>query len=78
MNSKHFKVYLLAAIMVGVSLAGSAYAIQIDEQAFVPRYGEDCAHGHNGFDCKPSQFRVDIDDLQERVTELERAQKPSQ
>lgn len=78
MISKHLKVYILAAAMVGVTLAGSAYAIQVDEQKSVPRYGEDCAHGHNGFDCKPSQFRVDIDDLQERVIELERNHKPSQ
>jgi len=78
MISKHVKVYILAAVMVGVTLTGSAYAIQIDEQKSVPRYGEDCAHGHNGFDCKPSQFRVDIDDLQERVIELERNHKPSQ
>ena len=77
MISKHLKVYMLAAVMVGVTLAGSAYAIQIDEQESVPRYGEDCAHGHNGFDCKPSQFRVDIDELQERVSSLERVHKNS-
>ena len=37
-----------------------------------PRYSETCAHGHNGFDCKSSSLRSDIDDLKERVTELER------
>jgi len=38
----------------------------------VPRYSETCAHGHNGFDCKSSLLRLDITDLQNRVTELER------
>ena len=42
------------------------------EKPTVPRYSETCAHGHNGFDCKPSLLRSDITDLQNRVTELER------
>ena len=75
--NKHFQIYAIAALMVVGTLAVSAYALD-GEQKSVPRYSETCAHGHNSFDCKTPQYRVDIDDLQERVTALERAQKPSQ
>jgi len=46
--------------------------IQTSDKPSIPRYSETCAHGHNGFDCKPSLLRSDITDLQNRVTELER------
>ena len=37
-----------------------------------PRYSETCEHGHNGFDCKEPAYRIDIKDLQKRVSELEK------
>ena len=73
MISQHARVYLLAGIMVAATIAlGTAYASTALEVEKVPRYGEECAHGHNGFDCKPSQYRSDIDDLQRDTSELQK------
>ena len=73
------------ASVMGISIVATSAAFVTaesgetasDERSQVPRYSETCAHGHNGFDCKPSAYRVDINDLQERVAALEkRTSKP--
>ena len=72
---------VVAASVIGLSWAVSstAYMIeasgespsQISEKPNAPRYSETCAHGHNGFNCKPLSYRADIGELDERVTVLE-------
>ena len=67
-----------AALFASLTVASSAFIADVSgetpltEKQTGPRYSETCAHGHNGFDCKPSSIRSDIDDLQKRVTELEK------
>lgn len=79
MVSKLLGTIMIVAVIGTLSaVAGaSAFGGLIDEKPTVPRYSETCAHGHNSFDCKTPQYRVDIDDLQERVSALERHHKPS-
>ncbi len=77
MTITHYKLYILAAVIVSLTLVGSAYAMQPDVGNSFSRSGDGCAHGHNSFDCKPAQFRIDIEELQERVTSLERIHKNS-
>ena len=38
----------------------------------MPRYSETCAHGHNGYDCKTPKHRIDISELQQRADDLEK------
>lgn len=84
MKIKSFQIMALASVMVVGIISMSAAFVTAEsgetvsnKQSPVPRYSETCAHGHNGFDCKPSAYRVDITDLQERVTALEkRTPKP--
>lgn len=75
---KSFHIIALAAIVLcSTSVAFvAAESGEKEPKLSVPRYSDTCAHGHNGFDCKPSSYRVDITDLQERVTALERASRP--
>ena len=73
---------VISASVIALSLAVTSTAFMVDaseespsqisEKLNAPRYSETCAHGHNGFNCKPTSYRVDITDLQERVTELEK------
>lgn len=35
------------------------------------KISEECAHGRNNFPCGPTQYRLDMEDLQDRMTELE-------
>lgn len=73
MISKHQRVYLLAAIMTVAALGmGTVYASMNEAMLSVPRYGDDCAHGHNGFDCKPAQHITDIDALEKATSELQK------
>ncbi len=65
-------VAIFAVSMIAASNAFTDASGEPSEKSTVPRYSETCAHGHNGFDCKPSLLRSDITDLQNRVTELER------
>ncbi len=76
MVSKLLGTVMIAAVIGTLSVFAGASALSESEYT-APRYSETCAHGHNSFDCKTPQFRVDIDDLQERVIELERHHKPS-
>ncbi len=62
----------MAIFTISMIAASNAFTDASGEPSEVPRYSETCAHGHNGFDCKPSLLRSDITDLQNRVTELER------
>ncbi len=71
MNKRLFQ--LAGFVVLAASMFGAASAfLEEDASANVPRYGDDCAHGHNGFDCKTAQHLLDIDDLQERMTEMEK------
>ncbi len=65
-------VAIFAVSMIAASTAFVDASGEPSEKSTAPRYSETCAHGHNGFDCKPSLLRSDITDLQNRVTELER------
>lgn len=83
MKGKSFQIVLLMSVIaIGIIAISATFVTAesgetISEKSMVPRYSEICAHGHNGFDCKPSAYRVDITDLQERVTALEkRISKP--
>ncbi len=67
---------VLAVFVAGMAAAAAttaAYSFDGSESAdaSVPRYSETCAHGHNGFDCKPPNHAADIASLEQRVTQLE-------
>lgn len=66
-------VGVLAVFVAGMAAAATAYSFDGSESpgASVPRYAETCAHGHNGFDCKPPNHTADIASLEQRVTQLE-------
>jgi len=66
-----FAISMIAASNAFTDASGEPSSPE-SQKSEVPRYSETCAHGHNGFDCKPSLLRSDITDLQNRVTELER------
>ena len=67
----------LIATSAAFVTAESGEMISEKQSNDTPRYSETCAHGHNGFDCKVPSYRIDIADLQERVTALEkRASRP--
>lgn len=63
---KNRQIYLLIAILVATSVSvGTAYAFgNLETKPIAPSYADECAHGHNGFNCNPPQYRVDINDLQ--------------
>ena len=62
-------VSVLAAVLcAGAALNAVAQDVAVPS---APQYSETCAHGHNGFDCKPSTIRADLDSLEERVSALE-------
>lgn len=71
------KTVLMAGVftvfVAGMAAAAAAYSLDGSEppDASVPRYSETCAHGHNGFDCKPPNHTTDIASLEQRVTQLE-------
>lgn len=65
---------VLTVFVAGMAAAAAtAYSFDGSESpdASVPRYSETCAHGHNGFDCKPPNHAADIASLEQRVTQLE-------
>ena len=66
---------VLAVFVAGMAAAATTAAYSFDgsesADASVPRYSETCAHGHNGFDCKPPNHAADIASLEQRVTQLE-------
>ncbi len=70
MNKKLFQ--LAGFVVLAATMVGAASAFLAEDVNAVPRYGDDCAHGHNGFDCKTAQHLLDIDDLQERMTAIEK------
>lgn len=79
MISKSILVIGCAAVLfASLTVVSSAFITEVSGETILtekptgPRYSETCAHGHNGFDCKPSSLRSDIDDLKKRVTELEK------
>ncbi len=79
MKGKSLQIAVFASVMsIGIIATSATFVTAESEettpqkQSKVPRYSETCAHGHNGFDCKPSAYRVDITDLQERVTAIEK------
>ena len=80
MISKSFQIMALV-LVVAISITTASVAFVTAEtvektapkkESLTPRYSETCAHGHNGFDCKLPSYRVDISDLQEKVTALEK------
>ena len=79
MISKQMMIIVSASVIaLGMAVTSTAFMTDASGQdsseikPSAPRYSETCAHGHNGFDCKPSSYRVDINDLQDRVAELEK------
>ena len=70
MNKRLFQ--LAGIVVLAASMVGAASAFLQEDAEGVPRYGEECAHGHNGFDCKKPQYKIDISELQEITTELDR------
>ncbi len=75
MNKKSAWILGIAAIfavnMIAASSVFSEASGETVQKPSAPRYSEICAHGHNGFDCRSSQYRIDITDLQQKTTELE-------
>ena len=72
MRSKTIMMASILAVCVA-SMAATAYSLDDSESndVSVPRYSETCAHGHNGFDCKPPSYAKAIDSLEQRVSQLE-------
>ena len=78
MNEKLLTALAMAAIIAtGATLMSSGMTVDAAQEAdtkvpkkSAPQYSETCAHGHNGFNCKPSTYRVDITELQNEVKEL--------
>lgn len=64
-------VTMLAVGVVTVSGTFVEVSGETGEKPKAPRYSETCAHGHNGFDCKPPKYKIDISELQEKTSELE-------
>jgi len=64
-------VALFAVSMIAASSAFTEVLGETNQKPSAPRYSETCAHGHNGFDCKSPQYRMDITELQQRTAELE-------
>ena len=81
MISKQMMV-IVSASVIALSMAITSTALiteasgqsssEISMKPSAPRYSETCAHGHNGFNCKPVSYRTDLIDLEQRVTELEK------
>ena len=73
MNKNQIWVTCFVALFAISVVASSSFFVDASaesvesEQNNTPRYSETCAHGHNGFDCKPSQYN----ELENRVSELE-------
>ena len=65
-------VAIFAISMGAVSGSFAEGSEETFEKPKVPRYSETCAHGHNGFDCKTPKHRIDISELQERADDLEK------
>jgi len=63
--------------MVTISLAGSAYAMQTEPGKSIATDDDKCAHGRNNFDCKPNQLKLDIIELQDRISVLEKIHNSS-
>lgn len=81
MKGKSLQMVLLMSVIGIITTSATLVAAEsgesTSEKPMAPRYSETCAHGHNGFDCKPPAYHVDITDLQERVAALEkRMSKP--
>ena len=74
-NSKSIWMAGFAALfmvsMITISYSFTEASGELSEKSNIPRYSEICAHGHNGFDCKTPQHKVDISELQKRITSLE-------
>ena len=65
----------VAVFAIGLFMASSVFSEVLGETSQLPsapKYSEICAHGHNGFDCKSSQYRIDISELQEKTSDLEK------
>ncbi len=80
MTSKPILIVVTVSVLaLGLTVASAAFMVEAAEESpakipykpSVPRYSETCAHGHNGFDCKQSSLRSDVNDLKDSVTELE-------
>ncbi len=70
MNKNLFQ--LAGFVVLATSMFGAANAFLEEDVNAVPRYAEECAHGHNGFDCKTPSHLSDIDELQEQMTAIEK------
>ena len=79
MISKQMMVIVSASVIaLGMAVTSTAFMTDASGQGTevpkpsAPRYSETCAHGHNGFNCKLPSYLTDIEDLKQRVTELEK------
>ena len=76
MNRKSICIAGFAAIFAVSMITASNAFIDVSgetsEKPKVPRYSETCAHGHNGYDCKTPKHRIDISELQQRADDLEK------
>ena len=73
MNGAKILLAAVALAAVGIGTVAAAYSSDVSDasEAQVPRYADTCAHGHNGFACKAPKHVSDIDELKERVYDLE-------
>jgi hypothetical protein len=79
MNRKTAWIAGIVAIFVTSMFATSGSFTEVSgetgekgEKLTVPRYSDTCAHGHNGFDCKTPKYKIDISELQQRSDDLEK------
>ena len=75
MKFKSIKILAVATVLAfvfGTATVASGELFGNKAVSNAPRYSETCAHGHNGFACDPPQYKIDISELQERTTELEK------
>ena len=79
MISKQMVVIVSASVIaLGMAVTSTAFMTDASGQGSevpkpsAPRYSETCAHGHNGFNCKPNSYRADLIELEQRVIELEK------
>ena len=76
MNRKSAWIAGMAVIfaigMIAASGSFSEVSGDAAKKSSAPRYSETCAHGHNGFACEPPQYKMDISEMQERTSELEK------
>lgn len=74
MNRKSAWIAGIAVIFaISMMTASTSFSEVLGElqKPSAPRYSDTCAHGRNGFDCEPAQYKMDISELQQKTAELE-------